>query len=323
MKLLLSLLLTLASLTVTKNTEAAMLWDFRTEYATWNASDIVVLSPSNHVIQVWKGSLQLGQEVMGPPLDSGPRAVFLVNPQPNRPPSLQTRWSGACIGQLNISTVWLKNDRAFALRQRGDENLELTDLGCDTSQFHAGINQILTVQYGLRRQLLAVQKGADPRGLLQYAFSGVSEAKKPAIGGLAKCGSRAVPSLRNLMNDPAHQSDLGWITDALRQAGGKAEIPNWIAIVQQETEYWVRRAPQLKEGWLHASGRTVSDLQFHHDKLCAVLQALYELRAKAADQPVRKLKAFWLAHPNLEPDNQFDKIGENCDRVLTVLQQDE
>ncbi len=263
--------------------------------ATWHATDIVVadegdtLDGNLTVLEVWKGSLRPGKTLSIPALASfaSREARTVKTPfaaSTSKSPSLvvsgrrmilflrhdtsvaagdgqldAVKWQPAA-GEMQVSMEWVERGDTFAIQQIGNPGPRML------------ISQRLPEEETKRRvlhirqtqeMLASIAAVADPaeraRDAARCIKTDLNCAREEAFRILEECRAPAVPVLRSLLAEEPSANLRDRIIDAMAAAGGQDLGAEFTAHVAEELEFWQRRAPSLKVGWLNMSGLELAD----------------------------------------------------------------
>jgi len=306
------------------------------------------------VIESWKGDLKPDSEIILPELATfstgksrqvhdlwkrkdlpkpfvrlvtGSKMVlFLVQSAKNRQKGLSDpnncAWLPASYngyGGFKVSVVWIENGEAYAFRQivnPGPSVLTHLSTGIEMKSRVAAFNVIQTVHDNAVRDGDPVRAIQSFRACHRNKFHYAAGANIESVG---RMGIKALPILRQLLQDSTLQSWHPEIISSIVTAGGAKVAKDLTTIIEKQLEFFSRRAPDLKEGWWNAEPAT--ERRILREKYSIFLTALRELRPlryPPSKDIVVKTRDLWRSNTILS-FNGRSQVLQACDAVLKEL----
>lgn len=306
------------------------------------------------VIESWKGDLKPDSEIVLPELAAfsteksrrvhdlwkrkdlpkpfvrlvtGSKMIlFLVKPAKNRQKSLSDpnncTWLPAGYngyGGFKVSVVWIENGEAYAFVQvvnPGPSVLTHLSTGIEMKSRLAAFNVIQTDHDN------AVRDGDPMRAIQSFrAFhrNKFHYAARANIESVGRMGIKALPILRQSLEDKTLQSWHSEIISSMVTAGGAKVAKDLTTIIEKQLEFWSHRAPDLKEGWWNddpATERRI--LRGKYGILLTALGELRPLRYPPCRDIVVKTRDLWRSNAILS-FNGRSQVLQACDAVLKEL----
>ena len=334
---------------------------FSGDSEAWRATDIAVVSTSLTdgafvVDEVWKGDLLPGARVVVPELipasdatsaahypdfwkDPGRAWNSNVAEQIPRQPvgsrmilflkrklsnSEELEWEpGNWMGSMKASVVWIEGDQLWSFIQVMNPGPSMLQPMSSTSvqQLKQRISIVLHTQRSIQL-VLEVQDGAQRAQLLKpYLHSDVRDAGLLAMEELGKSGSTAVPTIREMLDDPAYANETPGLIKAMVEAGGTGVGADLNRRFKREVAFWESIGPTLAPGWWNTDPNPNAPLRQQYSQMYQLIVSLEQLRVKEALTPARELDELWISNPQLNDPSGLNQISLECERLIKAVQE--
>jgi len=216
---------------------------FERDSEAWRSTDIVLVSalPADgtfQVIETWKGDLQAGERIVVPQLipepnslpisryptsstgglrdsvaeqiprePAGARMVLFLKRNPSG--SAESQWEPANpMHSIKASVVWIKGGELYSFIQEMNPgpSILLPMRSYPLQKLKERVVQVARTQQEMNLVLAMPAGGQRAQSLKGYAHSEVLYARQLALQELAKSGPAAVPTIRQMLDDPTYES---------------------------------------------------------------------------------------------------------------------
>jgi hypothetical protein len=247
----------------------------------------------------------------------------------NRNPN---KWQSAdLMGDMKASAVWIEGDRLYCFVQEmnpGPSKLTSCWLYTPGSgsramsevELRARVDEIKRLRAEFDITVAESDGGARAIGLRKFVLSDVPPAQFAALHELGECGSSALPTLRDMVNDSAladYRSDL---IKALVQVGGKTVGSDLTDILQQELTFWQNAAASLREGWWNDDMTQHAPLRQHYENAYVTISALQQVPYKGALDTAVRFRRVWLSIPKLDANSKTNQLAIESENLVRLLQ---
>ena len=170
-------------------------------------------------------------------------------------------------------------------------------------------------------EALAVKNGSERAERLKaYAHSDVFPARQFSLEELGKCGPSAVPTIREMLDDPAFADEGTQLIKALVQAGGRSVGEELHTRLQQNLAFWKSVGPSLSRDWWNEDANPPSPLRQRYSQTLQLIVGLEQVHYSPALHTVKNLRDFWRSLPQLNDERGLDQMAVECDRLIAQSQ---
>lgn len=240
----------------------------------------------------------------------------------------QHEWQPARdFGGMKVSTAWIKGDKIFCFVQWMNPgpsafspcpNFRVQG-ALTLGSLRQRVNEILNLQNNFSKALAMENNGVRAEALRKIVFSDVYEARVEAIQSLGKCGSEALPILRQIMDKPPVPYDSRDVFAAfVEAAGGDAgrELNEWL---EKDAAFWRAQGPMLKEGWWNQDSTPDAPLRLKYDETIQIIRCLDKLHYGPAADTAADLRDFWRSHPALNDQGGLNQMANEAGALVKHL----
>jgi hypothetical protein len=251
--------------------------------------------------------------------------LFLIKQVENREvgKTSKIRWDPAnrLWKEMKVSVAWVEKGKTYAFSQQVNPGpSELIYAGYTEDRMKQRVLDILAMQDNLTKAIAEASPTKMDGAIKRVLRFDSDWTKQTAIKTLAGGGKKALPVLRNMLADESLEKYHGPVVGSLAKAGG-AEIASEVAtMLEQESSFWKKTGPTLKENWWNGAGlqwQDVEKLRNRYSKTLAVMQAVGEIRSDGARKTLIDFRDFWNSLPQLGELAGFDDIFERALDRLT------
>lgn len=330
---------------------------FSLQSCSWNATDIVlategeVIDGKFQVLEVWKGTLKIGNKISVPELAafapktnrtvssgrryndwsgfklegsavvSGAKMVLFLKRGPEKPET----WQSASIdNDLSVSVVWIEQHQTYAIRQIENPGPSvLTELRQSEAELKKEVNGLIQTQNSLLKAASMENPSNRAQSLRPFLQSPNLYARRSAFAELSKSGQAALPILREMLIDKTLSSQHAEVVEAFGNEGGMAVGKELSDLLETETLFWRQIAPKLTPDWwskgVVVKGGEVISLHHRYSKLLSTLVALKKMKYPGCKAAVMQLREFWKAELSPAADGNYNQVIDECDKVLKLI----
>jgi hypothetical protein len=235
--------------------------------------------------------------------------------------SEEPEWEpGNLMGSMKASAVWidggqlwsyvqLMNPGPSALQPMGSTSLQqLKERIATVLHTQNSIQSVLEAQDGKRRAKL----------LKPFLHSDVRDAERLAFEELGKTGPTAVPTIREMLDDPVYANDTPGLIKAMVEAGGSVVGSDLNHRFQREVAFWKSVGPTLQVGWWNQDPNQNAPLRLRYSQLYQLIISLQQIRNKSALGPARELDELWVSNPQLNDPSGLNQISLECEKLIKI-----
>ncbi len=312
---------------------------FALQDCAWNATHIVEVTQGIKrdavftILESWKGDLGKGKLLVLPELlrfsPEEKRRIFAIpgtKVPPNRvtnvsgfhivlflkkktadglDPKAEPVWQGAGVfPELMSSVAWIDGGEAFAYVQIiNPGGPVLWPLERTEKQFKTDALKIIATKETFEQALEEADTGKRAKRLSVLVQSDLYRCRSQAVQALARCGEKALPIIKKLINDNPRAAIVPELFRAMGKAGGTKAGKELASILREEFAFWKKRGPELNGDWWHGRGLEVKELrslQHRIGKFSGIICALAEANDTECRPLVREVYEFLKAHPHLD-----------------------
>lgn len=315
--------------------QARLMTSFTIEVA-WTASHIVLAKETNQkgrfeVLDSWKGSLTRGSIIDVPdmvPLQSEPArhlgsqkrqneqfssiVLFLREQSPHQ--ARHQRWLPAS-SDMKTSMAWLQDSRMSCFLPDNDFlDLKLRDCGMTWGEMRVRVRGVTHEQALLEAIRQIPDKRRRAEELAPFLLSEYRVARSFVLQQLEGCGREGVPTVVEILHDPALLDRHGDAIKVLVDIEGHQAGPELTALLDSDVRFWTSAGPTLKTGWWGQDVTPEAPLRLRYSRTIDLVHALDGIRFSGARKSVSALRDTWQSIPDLN-----GQMTEECDRLLNRL----
>jgi hypothetical protein len=266
------------------------------------------------VVESWKGDLKKGSylKIAALAKEAKGEMVLFLRRDPKRP--ADDPWQKASFFDWQTSVVWLNGDKVTAVDQpRNPGPAFVTTL--PFMETRKAFKDLVFFYLRTERAFAEVRslRDLDKRvEALANIVNGHFDRKEQAFAELAKCGPKAVPSLRKFLEQPANHQQQ-YAVAALADAGGKDVVPELNKMLEGELAYWKKIGPTLEPGWWL---NTDVEPWKRFSKLSALVAVYRKYPTPALRTNIIAVRDFFRTLDAVDGDRRIGNISNFCDDVL-------
>lgn len=312
------------------------------------------------VVESWKGDLRVGERIVIPELRPSPDAVpisayprsweeadpgkgselipkeptgsrmilFLKSRTFDQVPKNTLRktehsgWEPSdLLGSMKASAVWIYGDQLYSFAQFFSPGPSVLSRMPDSEiKIRSRVKEIIGMQDDIS-VALAVKDGHERAERLKpYVRAEIFPVQQFALEQLGKVGPSGVPTIQEMLNDPAFADEASELIEALVRAGGNTIGEDLNRRLQRELAFWRTTAPSLPEGWWNTDARIHAPLRERYGETYQLLVGIEQIHYSPALNTVTQLRDFWRSLPQLDDPTGLNQIAEECDKLIRSLQ---
>lgn len=320
---------------------------FLLDYCSWHATDIVLVevTPKPGVFRVmepWKGGLKAGHLVTVSELQPSTDAKEIVayprefdgivkgglNEQIPAPRVgsqmvlflkewLEVWKSADHFGEMKASAVWIDGGQLYAFRQLvnpGPSVLVPWDMSLD--KMRERVSEIDRIELDLVKVTAIKDGAARAEGLKLYVRSDILEARQLALSELGKSGPKALPTIREMLADPAFADEGAELVKAFAEAGGESVGKELNMRLQEQVKFWQATAPTLSVGWWNQDASPHAPLRERYMQTWELVLALERVHYQPASTTAEQLGSLWRSLPQLNDSSGLDQMAIECNKFV-------
>jgi hypothetical protein len=328
---------------------------FSLDYCSWHATDIVRVEVTPNpavyrVVESLKGDLNVGNPVTIPELQPLAGAMEIVaypkefadilkgglNKQipaqrvgsqmflflKKEPEASSDHWKSAddLFGEMKTSAVWIDAGQLYAFQQLVNPGPSvLGPLGISLDKMRDRIREIGRIQLELVKVIAIEDGAAKAKGLKAYVSSDVFEAQQLVLSELGKSGPKALPTIREMLSDPAFADDSAELVKAFAEAGGESVGEELDRRLQEQLKFWEATGPTLSLGWWNQDPSPHAPLRDRYAQTLELVRALERVRYRPASITAERLGNLWRSLPQLDDSSGLSQMVTECDQLVDKL----
>jgi hypothetical protein len=327
---------------------------FYEDYSIWKSSDIVVATEGEaidgrlRVLECWKGKAKPDDEIIVPELAqfasdqsrqtylfinrptgkavTGKRMIlFLVRKtqarQTTQPAVAAADWQAASYwdGGFTTSVAWVEEGRVWAMQQVINPGPVLLSRVASEVELHANVAGFCVIQDALDKAIAAHDPAQAEMAFREFTRKRFHYAAQGAIDAMARSGLLAMPTLRDVLEDPTLDDWHEKIVPAVSgMKGDEDAVRNILAdVVEREIKFWQAQAARVGPGWWNAEPHGERrELRNHYSTLHAALVAMKDHRSTRGKEAVRRLQSLWESHENF--GKLRNDVDSDCIAILRI-----
>ena len=329
---------------------------FSLDHCSWHATNILLveLTPKPGVFRVmesWKGDLEAGNTVVVPDLQP-PTGAMDISAYPKPFDEIQNgglneqipaqpvgsrmvlflkkevgsseQWRPADFsGEMKTSAVWIEGAQLYRFQQvmnPGPSVLVPWDMGLDKMKDR--VREILRTQLELAKVVAMADSVARAEGLKVYVRSDLREAQQLALGELGKSGPKALPTIREMLSDPAFADESAELVKTFAEAGGESVGEELNRDLQEQLQFWQATGPTLSLGWWNQDPNPHAPLRDRYVQTLELVRALGRAHYRPASNTAEQLGNLWRSLPQLDDPSGLSQMATECDQLVKNLRAD-
>jgi hypothetical protein len=293
---------------------------FRPGSCSYRATHIVVVKAQDggegmfRVVESWKGDLKKDAPLHIPALArdaKGEMVLFLRRDpadaaNPWRPAGIFKEW--------HTSVAWLDGDTVSAVEQflnPGPAEVRPLDYVKSRKAFRELVAYYVETEQAVDAAKAETDVGKRVAALVAIV-TGRYDRKEEAFALLGRCGPKAVPALRKVLDGrPSH--DHKYAVAALAAAGGRDAVPEIAKRIEAEVAWWAVAGPKLQRGWWF---QTESEAWKRHGTLLALVDVYRTHPTAALEKQVIAVRDLMKNLPAADADRGIPSLSAHCDQLL-------
>ena len=324
---------------------------FLLDYCSWHATDVVLVEVTPklgvfRVMEPWKGGLKAGHLVtvseLQPPSGAmeiaayprefedivrgglneqipaqrvGSQMVLFLKESPEA--SSDHRKSADLLGEMKASAIWIDGGQLYAFRQLmnpGPSVLVPWDMSLD--KMRDRVSEIDRIELDLAKAIAIEDGAARAERLKLYVRSDILEARKRALSELGKSGPKALPTIREMLADPAFADEGAEFVRVFAEAGGESVGKELNMRLREQVKFWEATAPTLSIGWWNQDASPHAPLRERYMQTWELVLALERVHYQPASTTAEQLGNLWRSLPQLNDPSGFDRMATECDKLV-------
>jgi hypothetical protein len=143
---------------------------------------------------------------------------------------------------------------------------------------------------------------------LEEYSSDVLEARQLALSELGKSGPKALPTIREMLSDPAFADEGAELVKAFAEAGGESVGEELDMRLQEQLRFWQGTAPTLSVGWWNQDATPHAPLRERYMQTWELVLALERVHYRPALTTAVQLGNLWRSLPELNDASGLNQM---------------
>lgn len=225
------------------------------------------------------------------------------------------KWDPAYSQSMKFNAAWVEKDRVFAFGLGPfSDGCILCDQDFTEGKLRSWIEQDMRDREELEKAIAIENPSERAAALKKHAYHWLLDVYRIVFKELEKCGTIALPVLRELLEDESISDRHDEIVDVFARVGGNSVEGELVDMLAAQLRFWERNTPGLRDDWLCYVSR---DGPCHkYDKTLHILGALKTVRSEECETLVTELRNLWSSVPKL---TQYKSVVNACDAILRQL----
>lgn len=258
---------------------------------------------------------------------AGSRMVLFLKrhtPEASYPKNLSTvsGWhSSDLLNDMKASVVWIDGAQLYRFVQVLNPGPSvLTAWEMPLAKVKERVAEIDGLQRNLAEAVSVTDGGTRAERLRPYVATAVFPAQQYALEELGKCGPSALPTIREMLDDPSFFDEGEDLIEIYIKTGGETVGKELNTLLEQELSFWQSTGPSLAMGWWNQDPSVHAPLRQRYDQTLKLILGLEHTHYAPALNTAAQLRDLWRSLPQLNDPSGLDQMARDCDELIARLQ---